>query len=470
MKRRHSRFLFWGAVTLAVPPAYVSSFMAEGGPPLAEGCSGGGPGPVDPVLSSVWLPPGPIPVGLDGFFVFNVNGYSVTAEEIPDDIELEVRNGAGELVFGEIEHFVERIGSPSVQSTFTFGWHAAELLEAGQTLDVRLSARDSDPLLSSETTFTVTDATAEFAQPPLAFQEWTGQTVDVGQAVTCPNGAMTSCMTDPIHSFGADLERSVSVRLEAAAVPDPAIMTLWQYEVSAVPGKGTLREPVPHRVRFSHAQSVPGLAFFPGFADVLDEYCLRVTVRDLRTDGSLSQDWCSRPPSPMPEVRYDRITTCASVTPEYLPRWCAGRDPGFSAGGSASCTAIGGGGAGGSAGGGVAGTDAVPAGTGGMTAAGSGGDAPGGGGRDDASPGGGSTNTAPVGGSTHAAPSAGTSSEAGSAATGGDTADDAEPTTVITESGCGCRVAPHGTQREAWFSLIALAAFGSVWGRRRARR
>lgn len=457
MNGRRSRFVFWGAVTLALPLAYVSSFVAEGGPPIAEGCSGGGPiATPDPGVSFVWLPPGPVPVGRDGFFVFNAGGYSVTAEQVPDAIEIEVRNGAGELVLGEVEHFVADLRPLPVHSTFTFGWHANELLNADQDLSVRLSIRDSDPVISAEITLSVTDATAEFSQPPLVFQEWTGQTIDAGQAVTCPNGAMTSCGNGPIHFFGSALERSVNVRLEAASLPDPAVMTLWQYEVSAVPGKGTLRESLPNEVRFSHYESAANLAFFPGFSEVLDEYCLRVTVRDLRTDASLGKDWCSRPPNPMPEVTYDRITSCASVTPEYLPRWCAGRDPSF----SASCLASGGAAAGGTAGSGAAGMDGVPAGAGG-TSAGSGAATAGVGGR---------TTAPPTAGSTSATPSAGrTSSEAGSSATSSEPPE-GEPVTVLTEAGCGCRVAPRGAQREAWISFFAFAAFGLVWGRRGARR
>jgi hypothetical protein len=460
MRSGLSRLPFWGTVTLALPVAYVSSFVAEGGPPMAEGCSGAGPIVTEPGISSVWLPPGPIPVGRDGFFVFNASGYSVTEEQIPEAIELEVRNAAGELVLGELAGFAATHRPLPLQSTFTFGWHASELLGAGQSLSVRLSVRGSDPVISADTTLSATDATAELSQPPLVFQEWKGQTLDVGAAVTCPNGEMLSCSNEPTRSFGADLERSVNVELVADVVPDPAVMTLWQYEVSAVPGKGTLREPLPNEVRFSHYEAAPSLAFFPRFSEVLEEYCLRVTVRDLRTDAALSQDWCSRPPNPMPEFTYDRIKSCASVTPEYLPRWCAGRDPGF----SPSCLDEGGAGAGGSAGSGVGGSDNVPTGTGGSSEGLAGSSAMNGGVGGDAT-------TPPAAGSTSAPPSAaGASAEAGSSATGGDAPTDAGTTTVLTEAGCGCRVAPRGAQREAWLSLIALGALGSVWGRRRARR
>lgn len=355
---------FWAAVGLAVPFAYASSFFAEGGAPVAEGCSGGGAGPAG--LQSVWATESNT-VGRDGFFVIRASGYAVSSEVALGALEVEVTNAGGTAVPGA----VTLLHKNESTSTFSYGWLATDPLEAGQGLTARIAIRNADPPKTTQATLNVVDQEAVLTQPPLEFRDWETWIQDSGPMLECPRKfAPGDCLT--LNQFGTELQRTESADLE-------------------------------------------------------------VTVRDLKTTESLSHTFCSSPARPLLERNYDGINTCANVPDAYRDRWCARQEPAVEDG---SCAAPGSAGtAGGTA---TAGTGGVP--------------------------------TAPPAAGASAAGTAGSAADAGNGSGGDETAAERDSRAVLTEAGCGCRVAPRGGQRDAWLTMSALGVFGLAWGRRRAMK
>jgi hypothetical protein len=418
MKKRQSRMMFWGSLGVCVPLAYFSSFAAEGGPPMAEGCSGSGP---YGVVASLDGPTSQLKVGRDGFFAFWAFAPGLGRTEVLAAIDAEVHDAADELVPGELTVLGE-MGELNARR-FALGWQADEPLVAGDTLDVRVTTTAANSETANRATLGVVDETAELALPPIRFHDWKVVMHDTGETRTCSN-ALTGC--GPV-AFGGATEEWQESRLAADALPAAPVISAWEYTATEVPGKGTLVAALANQIALTSSSAPSYVSLDAKFRDVLEEYCLLVTMRDLRTDEKLSQEICASPERPLARENRDRVQACTSVEPEFLTRWCEGGDPstrpacppagasGSSAGGSSAA----GSNASGSSGGGTAGLSSQP-----MAGDGS----------------------EPVG---EGALNAG------------------EDEVVITEAGCGCRLAPNGGRRDAWLSVAALAALGLAWGRRR---
>lgn len=441
---------FWVAVAVAVPFAYVSSFAVQGGASVAEACTPWMP--PDPGVSSFFGGAGALTVGQDGFFAFGATAYGVNEAAVLEAIDVEVRNPAGDLVPGELAvlRSFEREQAPS---EFILSWVANETLPTDEPLSVRISVAESEPLVSSEATLTVADRSAPLTLPDLKFEDWERLTLGTGETRTCLPNSNGWC--GPIE-YGVELERLMEVAVQAEGVPEPPVASVWEYTLSEVSGKGELALPMTPILLVNDGE--PNLVpFYPKFRGDLEEYCVEVTVRDLRTDETLSETFCAAPPEAVTEFNADLIKSCDSVPPEFLSRWCEGRDASF----DPSCADLGEGGHGsggtgtGGSGAGGASAGSSAGGTGGGVTAGAGGipiDPP------------------PAAGTAGTTASGGTGADTGNGAAGEDAGDDGEPTTVVTEGGCGCRVVPNSDRRNgalAWVG-IALAA-GLTWRRRRAK-
>lgn len=438
---------FWVAFGLALPLAYASSLIVQGGAPVAEACT-------------PWMPPDPgvsglfsgavLTVGRDGFFPFAASGYDVNSEAVLEAIDVEVRDRAGELMPGALEILlsIEREQAPS---EFVLNWIADEPLPTDEQLSVRLSVIGSDPLVSSDATLTVKDQTAPLTLPDLKFQDWERLILGTGETRTCMPNSPGWC--GPIE-YGVEVERLLEAAVQADDIAEPPVASVWEYTLSDVPGKGELAAPMTPVLLISNGE--PNLVpFYPKFRGDLEEYCVEVTVRDLRTDETLSEKYCSTPPDSVTEFNADPIKSCDSVPPEFLSRWCEGRDSSF----NPSCpdAGTGGNGAGGN------GTGGAGAGTGSSTGGSAGGNTAGTGGvPTDPPPAAGTAGTTPASG--------GTGADTGNGAAGEDAGDGSEVTTVVTEGGCGCRVIPRGGRHEAGLSVAVLGMFGVLWARRRRFR
>jgi MYXO-CTERM domain-containing protein len=408
---------------MAVPLAYAASILAEGDPPRAEACV-----PpwltMAPGLNSLHVWESDITVGRDGFFAFAASGFGVNAATALRALDVEVHHAAGEVVPGEVQVLLTFEHEQPESSQFWLSWLARDTLAPGARLGLRISIRGSNPLVSHEGTLTVSDETAVLALPHFELGDWHGLIADTGPKLTCTPSSPGWCF--PIE-FGTGVERLLGAVVRADDFPEPPVAAFWEYTVSEVPGKGTLAEP-PGPFTLINNGEPDAVYFYPRFRGELDEYCLKVSVRDLRTDESLSATHCASPPASVDEVNSDPIMNCLTVPTEYLSRWCEGRGPSF----DPSCPDAS---AGGSSG--MGGNDAVVTAGTGVSLAGSSGMRAG----------------------------AGGTSVAGAPAEEGE---DDGSRSVLTEAGCGCRTAPSGQPRGA-LAFTGLLAFAAAFALRRRR-
>lgn len=419
MKRRRSAWSFWAAVGCAAPATYFSSFA--GGAPVAEACPSEATLPDGVRNVSVFA--SSVTIGRDGFFVAAASGYDLTAEAF-GTVRVEVRDAAGELVPGELELLRNEDRERPDTDVLWLGWTASAMLQTGARLTLRVSVPSA--MVSTEAELTVADESAALALPQFEFTTWRGLFVDTGPKLTCTPKQPGWCF--PIE-FGTNAESVLEASLQTNELSGLPVAGVWEYSVSEVAGKGALVEPLEPYLRLKHDLGPEVIPFRLRFRDELDEYCVKLTVQDLHTEESLSETYCGAPPEFVEEVDLDAVKGCQSVPHEYLPRWCQGRDPNVDASCRDPIVGMGGG----------AGT------TGGVGAGGaSGGTAPG---------------------------SAGTHSSAGSgvASPGDDDDHHDSATSQVVSQGCGCRLAPHATEREGWLSLAGLGVLGLVWACRRAR-
>lgn len=410
----------WAAAAVIVPfVSIASSFLPAGVTPLAEACVP--PATITPGVTALNLGQSDITVGRDGFFVFSASGVDATEAMARSAVDVEVTNAAGALVPGDVAIMLFQEHERPDSNVFWLSWEARDALPAGARFSLRVSLRGAGPLAALEGTLDVVDATAGLASSEFEFSDWQALLADTGPKLTCTPKTPGWC--GPIE-FGSNVERvlSASVRAETFSRGVPI---LWEYKLSEVPGKGTLAEPLGP----TYATGEVGeLGFHPLFREKLDQYCVEITVRDLRTDETLRDTYCGSPPPAPAEVDGDPIQDCLTVPPEYLERWCDRRGPSF----DPSCPDPGAGGSSGFGGGG----DGPSAGTGSHSAGGGG-----------------------------MPPTAGAAALAGASATDDD---DSGARTVITDRGCGCRVAPRAAG-QGWLWLAALATCGLVSGRRRGK-
>jgi hypothetical protein len=260
-----------------------------------------------------------MPVGLDGFFVFQLNAGRVDAEAAVDALSLEVRDGNGELVEGDAAVLREESEGNALE--LMIGWTSRTTRTPNEVLEVRGSAENSVGRVELAVKLDVRDASAELALPELE-SEWRNLRRDTGDITSCSNGCVNSCSNNCVSTyFGVETEEVLWVNV-GGLTPETPVTVAWEYTLDEVPGKGQLAGPAPFTVLVRRGSAATSLYAGLAFRDTLDEYCVRLTARDLKTDTSLASEFCSSPERPLQEASGDRIFECSSVPPEFMPRWC----------------------------------------------------------------------------------------------------------------------------------------------------
>lgn len=310
---------FWAAVLVLVPLAYASSFLAEGGPPEAEGCSGRGPLPETPAVRALLEPPANMNVGRDGFFVFTARTNGREPEAAAEALEVEVTDRDGARIPGE--HAVLLVGVPNdlTERDVSFSWKASEAIAADEVLTLRVTAGDDNPDATLTTTLHVRDATAELVAPEAEFANWQSVLRDSGEVLHCGLGSV-GC---PGINFGANLEPMDRPSVVVTA-PELPVVAVWEYSVQEIPEAGAFEAPLSAQTAvLDNGERL--VHFTPTLRGQLDRYCVSVTVRDVRTDATASQEVCATPERTPSTTNEDRIAKCLSVPDQYLSRWCAAK-------------------------------------------------------------------------------------------------------------------------------------------------
>jgi MYXO-CTERM domain-containing protein len=453
-------FAFWGVVAMLLPLAYASSYVAVGAGP-AEGCSGAGPeeavGVLDLTHAEFEMN---TRVGRDGFFPFRANVANVDQSAALDAITVEVRDGSGELVPGETVVIREE-RDDAWRSNLTLGWSASEPRDGDEVLAFHATATNSVDSVTLDAELSVMDVDSELTLPSFEVTQWTRVKYDAGPEIACQG--FDSCSES--YGFGSELHDAHRMTLVASSVI-PEVLVLWEFEWVPVSGKGNwvLSAPDPFTDHGSGLRA--GLTFAAG----LEEYCVRLRGRDLRTGDTREQEICASPSADSEVVTFDAIGYCSDPPVGYLERWCLGADEVDVASYEDECApylmpSAGSGGIGGAS-----------SGAGGTGASSSGGTASGG----SSGKGTGSAPEPPVADAGAPLPDA----DAGSnedppveGGTAGSPSDDGEAgsagkrnKSVLTEGGCGCRSAGSTGDRSSLLGSVGLAVLGLGLGLRRRRR
>jgi MYXO-CTERM domain-containing protein len=453
-------FAFWGAVAGLLPLAYASSYVAVGAGP-AEGCSGA---PAEEAVGVLYLSSRGLDedarVDRNGFFPFWASIANVDKSAALDAITVEVRDESGELVPGETV-FIKEERDDAWRSELTLGWSASEPRRGDEVLAFHATATNSVDSVTLDVELSVVDVEPELALPSFEVTEWTRVKYDAGPEIGCHG--FESCSES--SGFGSELHDARRMTLQASSVM-PEVLVLWEFEWVPVSGKGNrvYSDPDPF-TGYS-----PGLQAWLTFAAGLEEYCVRLRGRDLRTADTREQEICASPSADSKEVTYDSIRSCFEPPEGFLERWCLNADELDVAAYEDECApylmpSAGSGGSGGAS-----------SGTGGSGASSSGGTASGGSSGkgmgsapeppladagapmpdDDA----GSNEDPPDGAGTAGSP--GDDGEAGSAGKGSKS--------VLTEGGCGCRSAGSNGDRNSVLGSVGLGVLGLGLALRRRRR
>jgi hypothetical protein len=441
----------------ALPLAYFASLVPTG-TPVAEGCSGAPSwGGAPPTLLFINLPSEVRPkqgeavaVGKDGFFAFVIHTVGIEAGALLDTVKVEVRDEDDVPVPGGLEVLQSSDREDYLETLVA--WHADEPLAVGQWLTAEASGAGPEGPLSATPTLEVMDA-----EPEVDFSAELGSfrlyRYDSGERVECSD--LSEC--GPNQSFGTDFESGYAARVRVSSAPE--VMVAWQYSLRAVAGKGVWSDRATTWRKFDETDppSEQQITFAGGagfdllFRDELDEYCVEVTRRDLRSGETRSEEVCSSLPAEIESVERDSIGSCDEVPEEYFGRWCSVVGPEY-----IEC-------------------EGRDTGSGGAPGTGDAGGAP-------ATAAGGSSETEPaVGGSGGRDPEPATTeppprSDDASSAAGHDGAP-AEPVTgepvtrVVVTEGCGCRSAGRadGSIGSVWWVALGLGSVLGVRIRSRAR-
>jgi MYXO-CTERM domain-containing protein len=339
-------------------------------------------------------------VGPDGFFTLSAHARNVMPNAAFEAIEVEVTDMHGDRIPGSTKLLHQEFTPNYAWVRVMAGWETSEPLEPGTTLLARMRSTNSEYTAESQTALTVSSERAVPTLPNLRFENWADVVHGTGPELTCRG---TTCGTT---QFRQNRERvvSVSLRDDEPGLSRPVVA--WEISVQAIDGKGSFAEPIPPARIVSEDGTEPAYILFETmFRELLHEYCVLLTLRDLRTDQRLTSTLCSAPQLPLTQRNADAVGFCDEAPPGFESRWCD-RNPN-----DAACATH------------VA---------------------------DDLPP--------PLG-------VAGAGNTADSGSTAGANGDKADRV-ILTEAGCGCRTA-SGNERNRTVAFTALLALATALGVRR---
>jgi hypothetical protein len=288
-------------VGLLVPAAFAVSMVVpeQGSLPLgipeALGCSGTGAGPsgsvAPPEPAWTYLAPAladgsaAIPVATDGFVLFNGGYVGLSDEQALAGLKLVVSDQDGNQVPGT----VARLGT----STQQFSWIATEPLTLGAHLTASFSALPvTDPSYASgKFTLDVVGPPPTLPTPSALFHGWTDIYVGSGAQVDCGAVMSTGCggTYSPQVFTTYEAQRS-EVMLSTDLAPTSGVA--WEVTTSQSNSNpdGDLAYSQTALVTGPLSSSWP-LGQLTFGLDV-DQVCVTVTIKDLRTGKETSGDVC----------------------------------------------------------------------------------------------------------------------------------------------------------------------------------
>ena len=270
-------------------------------------------------------PETPVPASNDGFVAVELvyDGTEAELEAYVAELTVEVKNADGIAVAGELELLHTRTTAYGTLAA-TLGWSSPEALPPG-IYDVALSY-PTDAGLPMQTKLDVLEQTPETVELEVLGSTARRLVDDTGQTVQCMSRS-TTCSS--ILDIGVELHDYVTLSVAVETSKLPAVGA-YALSLSEVPGKGSM-EPLEESVDslersdvfFRTTENNPTWSAGVRFTDEVDEYCVDVTLRNLRTDETYVERACASP-DPDAEVQNSDMTKfCAYPPPaEIAERWC----------------------------------------------------------------------------------------------------------------------------------------------------
>jgi MYXO-CTERM domain-containing protein len=248
-------------------------------------------------------------VASDAFATFTAEARGVDAAAAFSSITIDVVDGAGNAVEGSAELLSEHVPTPGV-SHLLIGWSPNVEPELAETLALRASAASNERSFEVLSTLTVSDVDPVLELPEFDAVAWAEVTGDRGSPQSCPSSG--SCG----NTFGDETYLGRSVTISAEPVTD--VTVAWEYRIEALLGKGVFVSPPAKLAAIAGESTTVSLEF----SEVIDEYCVRITGRDLRTGDEQSREWCATPEPPIETSNQDAIQGCPSPPAGFERRFC----------------------------------------------------------------------------------------------------------------------------------------------------
>lgn len=267
-----------------------------------------------------------VPVGTDGFFTIQGDGFELSAEAATASLRVEVRDAAGNLVPGRA-----RLLKDYPFAGFLFGWQAEQSLEIGATLTATLSGTpvSGASKVGGDFALVVTGPPADLPTPELTFS-WSSYFQGQGKRVTCAANPNFSSCGGPDHYEVPDSFLELAASYVSWELPPVSVGVAWEAELEAVGDDADARLPDPNfgdvYIAYSGVDAPPqsmalGMVVFPTAAD---RHCVRVVARDLRSGIESRSEVCEAPAVPISfESDAPELAACLTPPTEGATRaWC----------------------------------------------------------------------------------------------------------------------------------------------------
>lgn len=301
-----------------VPAFFVMEHVGPEGFPEAQGCSGAGAGgavaPAQTATIHRLTGAGEVEVATDGFFL--IDSYSFTGYD-PGNITVTVTTLEGAEVLGAVKVLTTSGG----QSLYS--WSANEPLEVGSKLRASVAPTFSAFGAPDQAILAVVAVPAELASGGVNVENWLDFGHGVGPSTTC--FASGGSCTGP-HQISLPGAEQMLHAANYGWSPAAAVTGFVAWEVTVE--RASVAAP-------EMALAAPGASLFMGgpnahlylgalpFPLGTERYCVKYTVRDLRTDDSESAEFCSElGPSTETQRDYPLAQCDQPPSAELTKAWC----------------------------------------------------------------------------------------------------------------------------------------------------
>ncbi len=322
-----------GSVALLVPAVFALSLglpdtALPTGVKEALGCSGAGNVPRPSGFT--WLKPTQIAISdrtsisiaTDGFFMIDAEANDLTAEQVEAALSVEVTDQAGLEVVGTLELFKEHR-----PGWYVFAWTSAEPLGVGAKLTASLHAEPAAMVaVGGDFELVVTGPPTPLSAGALSFAGWMDFYRGVGEPITCEAAYVSVCggSQTVIKSVPQGLIKQLATNAKWSLPPIVGDVA-WEARLAVSSAQADATLP-PDKITYLTDPDTTELGFgsllvFPTKAD---SYCVKIVVKDLRTQAEVQTEACEAPQPSIGAASDSEVLLCLTPPNQAVTEgWCA---------------------------------------------------------------------------------------------------------------------------------------------------